>query len=71
MNPCNVGSFDAPEPDDDLGLMAMGLAVAKGRTFRVAHVVLKEHEVAARALGGTGWRHLVSVSHASIATAGT
>lgn len=33
------------EPEDDLGLLAMGLAAAKGRPFRVATVALGESEV--------------------------
>jgi len=37
--------FDAPEPEDDIGLVAMGLAGAKGRPFRVATVGLKNGNV--------------------------
>lgn len=32
------------EPEDDLGLLAMGLAAAKGRPFRVATVALRDDE---------------------------
>jgi hypothetical protein len=37
--------FDAPEPEDDLGLIAMGLAALPGQAFRVAYVTLKGDEV--------------------------
>jgi hypothetical protein len=37
--------FDAPEPEDDLGLIAMALATLPGQAFRVAHVALNGDEV--------------------------
>lgn len=37
--------FDGVEPDDDIGLIAMGLAKLWGRPFRVAHVVLNGDDV--------------------------
>lgn len=40
--------FDAPEPEDDLGLLAMGLAVDIGKGFRVGHVYLKGGEAVCR-----------------------
>lgn len=36
------------EPEDDLGLLAMGLAAAHGKTFRVASVAVTEEEAFAR-----------------------
>jgi hypothetical protein len=36
---------DPIEPDDDLGLLAMGLAACGGRPFQVAHVALKNGDV--------------------------
>jgi hypothetical protein len=40
--------YGMEEPEDDLGLVAMGLAAAGGKSFRVAQVTLKDGEVYAR-----------------------
>lgn len=40
--------FDAPEPEDDLGHLAMGLAVDVGKGFRVADVYLRDGEAICR-----------------------
>lgn len=40
--------FDAPEPEDDLGHLAMGLAVDIGKGFRVADVYVKNGEAICR-----------------------
>jgi len=40
--------FDYPEPEDDLGLLAMGLAADIGVGFRVGHVYLKGGEAVCR-----------------------
>jgi hypothetical protein len=42
---------DAPEPEDDLGLVAMGLAASKRRSFRVATVALKDGQTFPRRSG--------------------
>jgi hypothetical protein len=44
----HADAYDAPEPEDDLGLVAMGLAAAKGRSFRLATVALRGLEVFTR-----------------------
>lgn len=36
--------YNYPEPEEDLGLLAMGLAASKGVSFRVAHVYLQDGE---------------------------
>ena len=36
--------YNYPEPEEDLGLLAMGLAACKGGSFRVAHVYLQDGE---------------------------
>jgi hypothetical protein len=40
----HADQFDAPEPEDDLGLLAMGLAASGGLPFRVATVALRGDE---------------------------
>jgi hypothetical protein len=40
----HADAFDVPEPEDDLGLLALGLAAAKGRSFRVATVAVRGGE---------------------------
>jgi len=37
--------FDPPEPEDDLGMVAMGLAASQGQSFRVADVAIRDLEV--------------------------
>ena len=41
----NADAFNDAEPEDDLGLVAMGLATCNGQPFRVAHVALRGIEV--------------------------
>lgn len=41
----HADNFDAPEPEDDLGLLALGLATALGKPFRVATVALRGSDV--------------------------
>lgn len=41
----HADEFDAPEPEDELGLIGLALAASKGRAFRVATVALRELEV--------------------------
>lgn len=36
--------YDMPEPEEDLGLVAMGLAACNGKPFKVAHVYLRDGE---------------------------
>jgi len=44
----NADAFDDSEPEDDLGLVAMGLAAANGHPFRVATLAIRGMETFAR-----------------------
>ena len=41
----SADAFDVPEPECDLGLLALGLAACNGQAFRVATVALRDDEV--------------------------
>jgi hypothetical protein len=44
VNWASADWYTDSEPEDDLGLLAMGLAASNGRPFRVATVALREHD---------------------------